>query len=145
MVCVVPPGHEWADQDIPLDDLKAATLILREQGSGSRRVVEQAFSAAGLPVRDLHLGLTFDSTECLLSAVEARLGIAFVSRWAVRNQLALHTLRLARIRGLELGRMFLLPRLTGPDLTGPSGAFYRFVRGHAEMLAPRSTAGARHA
>jgi DNA-binding transcriptional LysR family regulator len=84
--------------------------------------------------------MTFDSTEGLLSAVEAGLGIAFVSRWAVRNQLALGTLRLARVRGLKLGRMFSIATLSGPDATGIAGIFRRFVMERAEALAPRASA-----
>ena len=119
MVCDVPPGHEWADEEVNLADLRHAVLVTRELGSGSRRIVEQALEEAGLPIKELHLGMTFDSTEGLLSAVEAGLGIAFVSRWAVRNQLALGTLRLARVRGLKLGRMFSIatPR---PPRTPPA-------------------------
>jgi DNA-binding transcriptional LysR family regulator len=83
--------------------------------------------------------MAFDSTEGLLSAVEAGLGVAFVSRWAVRNQLALGTLELARVRGLPLARKFLLASAAGPEPTGTAGAFYRFVVERAESLAPRPT------
>ena len=138
MVCVVPPGHEWADDDVDLADLRNAVVVTRELGSGSRRIVEQALEEAGLPIRELRLGMTFDSTEGLLSAVEAGLGIAFVSRWAVRNQLALGTLRLARVRGLQLARMFSIATLAGPDAAGIAGAFQRFVMERAEMLTPRA-------
>jgi DNA-binding transcriptional LysR family regulator len=136
MVCVVPPGHEWADEDIDVADLRPATLVTRELGSGSRRIVEQALEDAGLPTRELRIGMTFDSTEGLLSAVEAGLGIAFVSRWAVRNQLALDTLRIARVRGLKLSRMFSIAIPVGPGPTGIVGAFHRFVVERAEGLAP---------
>jgi len=139
MVCVVPAGHEWAGEEIALAELAQATLVMREQGSGSRRIVEQALAAAGLAVRELRLGLTFDSTEGLLSAVEAGLGVAFVSRWAVRNQLALGTLKLVRVRGLALARMFSLASLAGPEPSGAAGAFARFVLERAEALAPRAT------
>jgi DNA-binding transcriptional LysR family regulator len=139
MVCVVPAGHEWAGKDIELAELKRATLVTRELGSGSRRIVEHAIEAAGLAVRDLHIRMTFDSTEGLLSAVEAGLGIAFVSRWAVRSQLALGTLGLARIRGLRLSRMFSLVTPMGPEPSGTAGAFRRLVLEQAEGLAPRAT------
>jgi DNA-binding transcriptional LysR family regulator len=139
MVCVVPAGHEWAGEEIAVEDLAHATLMMREQGSGSRRIVEQALVSAGLTMRELHLGLTFDSTEGLLSGVEAGLGIAFVSRWAVRNQLALETLKLVRVRGLALARMFSLASLAGPEPGGAAGAFSRFVLERAEALAPRAT------
>src|SRR3984885_3324134 len=139
MVCVVPAGHEWADEEIDVKELQQTKLVTRELGSGSRRIVEQAFEKAGLDLKKLRLVMTFDSTEGLLSAVEAGLGIAFVSRWAVRNQLALGTLRVARVRGLNLARMFSLATVAGPEPAGIARAFHRFVLERAEGLAPRAT------
>lgn len=139
MVCVVPAGHEWADEEIPVAALQGATIVTRELGSGSRRIAEQALEAAGVRVKDLRIGMTADSTEGLLSAVEAGLGIGFVSRWAVRNQLALGTLRVVRVKGLKLARMFSIATLAGPEPNGAAGAFRRFVLESAEGLAPRAT------
>ena len=139
MICVVPATHEWAGEDIELTQLQQATFVARELGSGSRRIVEQAFERAGLRLRDLYVRMTFDSTEGLLSAVEAGLGIAFVSRWAVRSQLALGTLRVAHVRELQLARMFSLATPSGPEPSGVTGAFHRFVLERAEALAPRPT------
>ena len=139
MVCVVPAGHPWADHDVELEQLPQASFVARELGSGSRRIVEQAMEGAGVDVKKLNLVMTFDSTEGLLSAVEAGLGIAFVSRWAVRNQLALGTLKVVRVKGLKLARMFSLATAAGPDPSGTVGAFHRFVLEHAEQWAPRST------
>jgi DNA-binding transcriptional LysR family regulator len=119
--------------------IEEATLVARELGSGSRRIVEQALEKAGVEVKKLHLVMTFDSTEGLLSAVEAGLGIAFVSRWAVRNQLALGTLKVARVRGLNLARMFSLATVAGPEPAGIARTFRRFVLERAEELAPRAT------
>jgi DNA-binding transcriptional LysR family regulator len=143
MVCVVPAGHEWADEEVSLAELQQATFVTREIGSGSRRIVEHALEAAGVRLRDLNIRMTFDSTEGLLSAVEAALGIAFVSRWAVRSQLALGTLHVARVKGLKLARMFSLATGLGPEPTGVTGAFHRFVLERAEALAPRATGRAK--
>jgi DNA-binding transcriptional LysR family regulator len=139
MVCVVPAGHEWAGREITVADLRRATLLTREPGSGSRKIVERELERAGLPVREWKMGMTFDSTEGLLSAVEAGLGTALVSRWAVRNQLALGTLKLARVRGLALKRMFSIATAAGPEPVGTTGVFYRFVLERANQLALRST------
>jgi DNA-binding transcriptional LysR family regulator len=139
MVLVVPAGHPWADSTVEVTALQQATLLTRELGSGSRRIVEQALEAAGLRTRDLTIRMTFDSTEALLSAVEAGLGLTFVSRWAVRSQLTLGTLHIAHVRGLPLARMFSLATPAGPEPTGLAGSFSRFVMQHAESLAPRAT------
>ena len=139
MVLVVPAGHDWADHEIALDTLRDHPLLVREFGSGSRRVVEQALAAAGLKPKSLRIGMEIDSTEGLLSAVEAGLGVAFVSRWAVRNQLALGTLKLARVTGLQLSRRFSMAWPAGPEPTGAVGAFRTFLlsRGFDVVPPPR--------
>ncbi len=137
MVLVVPAGHAWADSTIEPEALAGAPLLTRELGSGSRRIVESALEAAGIRVKELHYRLTLDSTEGLLSAVEAGLGVVFVSRWAVRNHLSLGTLRLVQVRSLSLSRMLSIAHLAGPEPVGNAGAFHRFVLGHASELLPR--------
>jgi DNA-binding transcriptional LysR family regulator len=139
MVLVVPAGHDWAGQEVEVAMLKGEPLLEREFGSGSRRVVERALARAGLKAKDLQVGMELDSTEGLLSAVEAGLGVAFVSRWAVRNQLALGTLKLAHTKGLKLSRHFSLAYPAGPEPGGAVGAFRGLLRSQSGELTPRAT------
>ena len=139
MVLVAPSGHEWTEHEITLQALVAEPFLMREQGSGSRRIIEQAREKAGIRVKDLKISMTLDSTEGLLSAVEAGLGTTFVSRWAVRNQLTLGTLKVVRVKGLHVQRMFCVTYPTGPMPSGNAGVFHRFVLAHSEKLAPRAT------
>ena len=125
MVLVIPAGHEWADHDVTAADLAAAPLLTRELGSGSRRVVERARAGAGAKGRPA--GMEFDSTEGLVGAVEAGLGVTFVSQWAVRKQVALGTLRVARTPGLVVARRFAIATPAGPPPAGTAGAFRRFL------------------
>lgn len=127
MVLVVPAGHAWAGRDVTAEMLRGEGLLVREFGSGSRRIVEQALAAQGLKAKDLSIRLELDSTEALLSAVEAGLGVTFVSRWAVRNQLALGTLKLAYARELKLSRWFSVARRAGPEPRGTVEAFRRVL------------------
>jgi DNA-binding transcriptional LysR family regulator len=135
MVLVVPATHRWANHDITLEDLKSEPLLMREFGSGSRRVVEQALSKAGVKTKDLTISMELDSTEALLSAVEAGLGITFVSKWAVRSQLCLGTLKIARVRGLKLSRRFSMAYPAGPEPTGIIGIFRTFLLYQAMEMA----------
>src|SRR5216683_1602746 len=140
MVLVVPASHEWANHDIKVEDLKSEPLLMREFGSGSRRVVEQALSKAGVKTKDLTISMELDSTEGLLNAVEAGLGITFVSRWAVRNQLSLGTLKIARVHGLKLSRRFSMAYPAGPEPTGIVGIFRTFLLSQAMEMAPKRIA-----
>lgn len=138
MVLVVPTSHEWADQEISADELRNEPLVMREFGSGSRRVVEHALASIGLTPKELNISMELDSTEGLLSAVEAGLGVTFVSRWAVRNQLILGSLRTSRVRGLELSRKFSIVYQAGPEPTGNVGAFREFLLTRSRELMGRT-------
>ena len=127
IVLAVPASHEWAETEIEVDMLRNAPLLMREFGSGSRRVVENALSKCGIKRKDLHVRMELDSTEGLLSAVESGLGVTFVSQWAARNHVALNTIKLVHVRDLKLSRKFSLAYPTGPVPTGTAAAFRAYL------------------
>jgi len=98
--------------------LLAATLLMREQGSGSRRVVEAALKKAQFKLKSFKSVMNLDSTEAIKSAVEAGLGIGFVSRWAIAKELKLHVLKIVKVAGLHVARHFSLVSLTSPEPQG---------------------------
>jgi DNA-binding transcriptional LysR family regulator len=128
IVVVVPANHEWAGQPITAEQLSKEKLILREEGSGTRRVVEAALRRANVRLKKTSIVMVLDSTEAIKSAVESGLGVGFVPRQAIRKELQLGTLIELTVENLKIERHFsiLLPR--GPDPSGPAGAFLRFLR-----------------
>jgi DNA-binding transcriptional LysR family regulator len=135
LVVIAPPAHEWAEQrEIEVEQLRSAPLLLREQGSGTRLVAEIALRKLGIRPRDLHVILEFDMTEAIKSGVEAGLGIGIVSRWTIRKELELGTLRTVAVRGLRMQRNFSAVYRAGPEPQGADASFLRFVRGARGML-----------
>ena len=128
ILLVVPPSHEWASAG-PIDTaaLKSARIILRERGSGTRQVVEDALRRVRLDVKKLHIVLDLDSTESIKSAIAAGLGIGFVSRWALGKELALGLLRTVPVKGLRIQREFQFVCPQGPLPSGVEGEFLRFA------------------
>ncbi len=102
-------------------------LLLREPGSGTRRVVEDALRGAGIPLRNLNIRMELDSSEAIKSAIEAGLGIGFLSRWALRNE---HRagIALVPIQSFSIKRIFQFVYPHGPEPEGAAGAFLRFAR-----------------
>jgi LysR family transcriptional regulator, transcriptional activator of the cysJI operon len=130
MVLIVSPNHAWAARragSIAAAELAKVPLLLRERGSGSRRVVERALKKVGLPLRSLTVAMELDSTEAIISGVEAELGVGFVSRWAVGKVLRLGTVRVVAVERLEILRDFSFVRLAGAEATGTAAAFQRFA------------------
>jgi DNA-binding transcriptional LysR family regulator len=115
-------------------ELLGATLLLREQGSGSRQVVETALKKAGLPLNAFKKVVTLDSTEAIKSAVEIGHGIGFASRWAICKELELGSLRIVEVKGLRVTRHFSLITRTGPEPYGPAGALRTFTLERAQFL-----------
>ena len=135
IVLVVPASHEWAAQNVELAALIKTPMLMREFGSGSRRVVEKAFAAAGISRKQLDIRMEFDSTESLLNAVEAGLGVTFVSQWAARNHLSLGTLKVARVPALKLARKFSIMYSAGPVPDGNPGAFRAYLLSRGTLQA----------
>jgi len=124
IVVVVPSKHEWVGQQVEVQQLCKAPLILREKGSGTRRVVEAALRAAGIQMKHTRVIMELDSTEAIKSAVEAGLGVGFVSRRAIQKEVKLDTLREAHIIKFGIQRTFAIIYPRGP--AGPRVYFSVF-------------------
>ncbi len=130
MVLIVNPAHPWGQLGaVAPRELVNAPMLLRERGSGSRRVVERALKQAGLPLRSLKVAMELDSTEAIISGVEAGLGVGFVSRFAIGKALRLGTVRHVRVKGLEVVRDFSFAWLAGEETHGAAEVFQRFASG----------------
>lgn len=110
LVVVAGALHRLADRgSASLDELAAELFVVRERGSGTREVTEDAFRAHGLaPRRTLEVG----STAAIMQTVAAGLGVAIVSAAAAADQIALGTLAVVPVPAMVIRRS--LTRLTVP-------------------------------
>jgi LysR family transcriptional regulator, transcriptional activator of the cysJI operon len=129
LVLIVSAAHEWAERkSIPCSQIATAPLLMRERGSGTRRVVEMALARQGVKANALRIVMELDSTEAIKSAVEAGFGIGFVSRWAIAKDLRLDTtFRIVEVQELSIKRDFLLAYPAGPEPQGLAQEFRRFL------------------
>ena len=98
--------------------------LVREVGSGTREVVENALAKWDLPPAG---ALEFGGAETLKQAVAAVLGVAFVSREAAKDQLALGKLVTLIIPGFTLRRPFYRLELKGRPKSPAARAFEEFL------------------
>jgi DNA-binding transcriptional LysR family regulator len=128
VILACPPGHPFAGTTVTLDDLRAETLIVMQEGAGVRQLIEDELRRVGARLRDLDVRLELGLQESVTSAVRAGYGITFISRNSVESDLAAGTLSEARVEGLELGREIFLVRATGRAETRAAHAFLEFAR-----------------
>ncbi len=128
VILACPPGHAFGGRTISLDELKAETLIVMQEGAGVRQMIDDELHRAGLRLKDLHVRLELGLQESVTSAVRGGYGVTFISRSSVENDLAAGTLVEARVRELELEREIYLVRSAGRAEARAARAFVEFAR-----------------
>ncbi len=125
LVLVVPRAHRWARQRaVSPSRLAEEPLLLREDGSATRRVTERALAQAGVRFTP---GMQLGHTEAIKQAVIAGLGVAFVSVYAVADEVAARRLVALRLRGLRIQRHFHLIHNEARTLSASARAFMRVL------------------
>jgi DNA-binding transcriptional LysR family regulator len=74
-------------------DLRAIPWVVREEGSGTRHVLEELAAVEGLTLRDLSIFLVLPGNEAIREAVEAGAGATIISEHVVASALAIGSLR----------------------------------------------------
>lgn len=129
LMLVFSSSHPLAGKKkITVDDVLAYPFVLREQGSGTRKVMEEAFKAQGIPVDAIRIVMELGSTGAVKSAVESNLGISIISAASVKHEAALGLLHTRSIEGLHFHRKFYSIYLKSALLPISAVAFLTFIR-----------------
>lgn len=104
LVLIVPPRHAWARRGtIGTREVAGERLLVREEGSATRQVMERALQHAGIaPASTMELS----HTEAIKQCVMAGLGIAFVSGYAIGAEVRARQLAVVPVRRLRIRRHF---------------------------------------
>jgi DNA-binding transcriptional LysR family regulator len=107
IVLIVFPEHPFAQRsEVSLIELEREPLISRESTSGTQQNLEMLLSNAGLDTKKLLPQLILSTTQAVVSAVESRAGIAFVSNLAINKSLSLGLINQVPVSNLKLQRDF---------------------------------------
>ncbi len=99
-----PPYN--TQEEIELKDILQECFIFREKGSGTRHLVEQVLVDNKLSISDLNIIAHIESTEAIKQCIRRGMGISFLSKRAVEDEIKLKALRALRIKGVRLSRSF---------------------------------------
>jgi len=141
LVAIVPPGHPLADRgSVTLEELAAEPMLIQQEGSGVRSVVESALRESGVRDRDLKVAMELGLQQSVKAAVLDGFGITVISRLAVERELADGSLVALALEGAGLERSFFAVRHAGRTPKRVTQAFVDFARvALGDMAAPAST------
>lgn len=107
LVLAVPPQHPFAQREsVAPIELASEPWLFREETSGTQRSMRKMLLERGMDMEKWAAALVLGSTQAVVSAVEAGLGIAFVSNLAVAKSVALGALKVVPVADLDLKRDF---------------------------------------
>ena len=130
MVFVASPQHPLVGIcHAPPALLQGQTMIVREQGSGTRAAME-AFLAAHRV--EPHIAMEMSSNETIKQAVIAGMGLSFLSLHTIGLELRSGLLRLLDIDGTPLMRTWNVVHLQSRVLSPAAESFRYFIIEHGE-------------
>jgi len=129
-VVLAPEAHWAVGKALTLQELATEPFLLREQGSGSRHVIDQHMRDTGI---QLKVRLSLASNEAIRELVASGMGLTVLSRQALGDRPGHDGLAILDVAGFPLKRQWNVVHLRGKVLSLPARAFL------ADLL--RSAAG----
>jgi DNA-binding transcriptional LysR family regulator len=107
LVLAISPEHPFARQkQIDIKDIISGNLILRERGSGTRRIFEDKVVEAGYELRDMENYMEIGSISAIKSLVESNLGYTVISKETIKKELAMGTIKVVPVKNMAINREF---------------------------------------
>ena len=134
LVVVVPSDHPWStSQSISFSELASETLITREQGSGTRKVMELALARSGFNHQDLNIRLELGSTQAIKQAVRCHMGVAVISALTVQEECRLRQMTALRVKDCSFARALSILTHTKGNLTADEESFLLLLRNRKKL------------
>jgi DNA-binding transcriptional LysR family regulator len=136
---IVSPSHPLAREGVvPVKALEQQPCILPQLGSRTRQLVERRLKSAGVT---LNVVMQLPGTEAVKKAVEANLGIGFVSCYAIEREISLGDLTLLAIEQFEITRQMELIYRKQKFFSPIAQEFRDFTHRFAKDMIPISPRG----
>lgn len=134
---IVPPNHRWASRSsIEPAEILGEPLILREETSGTRRVMLTELARHDISMDDLRIFMEVGNAEAIVGTVAAGYGVSFVSTMAVGDLREQGKIVELPVEGMTLQRTIYMVRKRISTPHRPRDVFWGFVHApeNADLL-----------
>lgn len=134
---IVPIDHPWASRSsIEPAEIVGEPIILREESSGTRRVMMEGLSRFDIGHEDINLFMEVGNAEAVLELVSNGYGVSFVSSLTCRYLLELGRIAVVPVDGLEMKRTTYMVRKRIHVPHRPRDVFWSFIHApeNADLL-----------
>jgi DNA-binding transcriptional LysR family regulator len=128
IVLIVPAEHSWAKREyIDPSELIDQPLIIREQSSGTRRVLLAELGKHDIILDDMNIFMELGNAEAIIKTIETGFGVSFVSRLAAEWALERGTVTEVPVAGFDLHRTIFMVQRTFREANRAIEAFWGFI------------------
>jgi len=134
---IVSANHRWAlRKSIEPSELLEEKMIMREETSGTRRVVLTELAKHDISLEDLDFSMELGNAEAIVRTVAAGYGISFVSSLASACPLERGNVIDLPVSGLDLERKVYMVRKRISEPHRPRDVFWSFIHdpSNADLL-----------
>jgi DNA-binding transcriptional LysR family regulator len=128
MKVIIPVDLEWSECLQSMEVVMETDWIMREPDSDTRKTIEAFISQAGFDVSQLSISGQLESTESVIAAVEAGLGISAVSCLAANRAERLGRVKTIDIPGFSIHRKFYCSYRTDQQNQSVLSSFIKFIQ-----------------
>lgn len=86
-IAVCAASHEFKNIPHTLHDLLDERLLVREQGSGTRHILQESLNVRGLSISDFKFYTQIENMHTIISLLKKDCGISFMYKTAVKEEL----------------------------------------------------------
>lgn len=119
---------------LALKDLVKFPMVLREEGSGTRKEVEKILESKDVILEDIKIAGIFGSTEAIKQAVKAGLGFSVLSRLSVADELKYRLLREIRLSDVQMKRKFYIITHKKRSLPLLHNVFFNYIKAKSKKV-----------
>ena len=105
---VVSSPHLSKNRIMTLQELLKFPMVLREEGSGTRKETEKFMANKGISLENVHIAGVFGSTDAIKQAVKAGLGVSILSKFSVADELKYKILEEIKLTDIQMKRRFYI-------------------------------------
>jgi DNA-binding transcriptional LysR family regulator len=119
---------------ITIKELIKFPMVLREEGSGTRRETEKILEGRGITFDNVKIAGIFGSTDAIKQAVKAGLGVSIISRFSVKDELKHGILKEIKLTDIQMRRKFYIVTHKKRTLPLAYSIFLKYIMAESESL-----------
>ncbi len=128
LILCVPNNDRYSMlNSFDINNLYFEKFIIRKSGSGTRKLIEQKLLEKMIELDDLNIISYADSNEMIKKMIELNMGVSFISKIAVKNEVDLGLVKALNIKDLNLKRNFYFVHSKKRTLSPLVEAFKNYI------------------